>query len=156
MTVNADEKWIDNALRLLGLSLRHEVVDSLWLGLVRIFNHDLGFSLARSAELATEALGHKPSTGEIKLGKQGAGEASVVLDLARYHSRHNAALSAALIFGGPRRRGRRSNKSKRDALSSAVDYGVDLDALRHGLHESPAARLQRLEENAHFIAELRR
>ena len=154
MTVNADEKWIENTLRLLGVSVTNEQVDSVWLGLVRLFNHDIGLALGRSAELATEALGQTPETREVKLGE--GREASVTLDVARYHSRHNAAKSAALVFGGPRRRGRKLRAGGRNAVTAAEDYGVDVNALRHGLNESAALRLQRLEENALFINDLRR
>lgn len=156
LTVNADEKWVENTLRILGVSLTDDMVDSVWLGLVRLFNHEVGFQLGRSAELATEALRYAPATREVKLGEPSAGEASVTLDVARYHSRHNTAKAAAMNFGGPRRRGRKLRVPARNAMLAAENYGVDLGALRHGLHESPAFRLQRLEENSLFVNELRK
>ncbi len=151
LAVNADEKWIENSARLLGLSLRYTPEDSTWMGLLRLFNHTLGFTLSHSAQLATEALTHKPSEREVKLGPSSTSEVSIVLDAARYHSWHNAALSAALIMGGARRRGRSPTLSKGDALARAIAYGIDLNALREGLMESPATRLHRLQQNAEFI-----
>lgn len=159
LALNADEKWVENAARLLGLSLSYTPTETLWIGLLRIFNHNVGLSLARSAELATETLRHAPSTREVRLGeytRQAASAVSVVLDVARYHSQHNAALSSALVLGGARRRGRPSKKVERgDAMARAIEYGVDVGALREGLRESPATRLERLEQNAAFVAAMR-
>jgi len=158
LALNADEKWVENATRLLGLSLSYTPIETLWIGLLRIFNHNVGLSLSRSAELATETLRHAPSTREVKLGEsthKAMSAVSVVLDVARYHSQHNAALSSALVLGGARRRGRPLKGERRDALERAIEYGVDVGALREGLRESPATRLKRLEQNATFVAAMR-
>ena len=155
LAVAADEKWVENTAYLLGLTLNFSPSDVTWMGLIRVFNHGLGFTLARSTELATEALQYAPDTGEVLLGKSSVREGAVVLDVARYHSSRNAALSAGLILGGPRRRGRPARRTGGDALSRAKKYGVDVDALRIGLNDSAAARLDRLDQNADFIGSMR-
>ena len=170
LAVNADEKWVENAARLLKHSLGYSQSESRWMGFVRLFNHEMGFPLKRSAELANEAMRHKESTRELRIGLGPSGAAEVVVDLGRFHSAHNAALSAALTLAGPRKRGRPAggrNKTTSmarerpalettwDVLARAQDYGVDIDALRNGLNETPAQRLQRLEDNSRFIAEMR-
>lgn len=156
LAIGADEKWVENTARLLGLSLEYTPGQVTWLGLVRLFSHDLGLTLARSAALATEALEHSPATRELRLGASPLGHAAVTIDLARYHSTRNAALSAALNLGGALRRGRPAKRVARDSLSRARNYGIDVDALRIGLKDSPARRMERLEENAQFVAAMSR
>ena len=173
LAVGASEKWVVNSLRLLALSPSYTRQESQWLGLVRVLNHEIGLSLARSAELATEALRQSPWSREVILGKESSDSAWVIVDLARYHAAHNAAFSAALILGGPRKRGRPvtteqtdrsgtapvrkrlTGETVREMLARATRYGVDLDALRDGVRDSPADRLARLEDNARFIAAMR-
>jgi hypothetical protein len=156
MAVRAEEKWVENTAQILGLSLKFDSSEVTWMGLVRVFSHGMGFTLARSAELATEAMQHAPKTREVALGKSSFREGAVLLDVARYHSGRNASMSAALILGGARRRGRRPGPIRGDALSRARKYGVDVDALRAGLKDSAAARLERLEQNAEFVNAMRK
>lgn len=174
--VNAGEKWVENSVRLLGRHLTYTPGEAKWLGLVRVLNNDLGIPLARSAVLAAEALKHPVGSRAVPVGRDDGSAAGIVIDLARYHSGYAAAISAALNLGGGRKRGRRSsvlkgsrgakhgsavrertvNSTAWDALSRAAAHGIDLGGLREGLRMSPGERLQRLEENAAFISELRR
>jgi len=156
MAVNADEKWVENTAQILGVSLNFDPSDVTWLGLVRIFSHGMGFTLARSAELATEAIQHAPRTRGVLLGQSPVREGAVVLDVARYHSVRNTSLSAGLRFGGPRRRGRKARPTRGGALARAKKYGIDVDALRAGLNDSTAARLERLEQNAEFVGSIQK
>ena len=171
LAVNADEKWVENAARLLGHALKYSQAEARWVALVRLFNHELGLPLKRSAHLANEAIRHPESTRELRLGDMSSGSAAIVVDLARFHSAYNAAMSAALTLAGPRKRGRPSGgvhnsvsvlkerstqETTWDVLARAKAYGVDLAALRDGLNETPAQRLQRLDDNSKFIAEMRR
>src|SRR3954468_20550937 len=111
LAVAADAKWVENTARLLMHLLKYTQSDARWMGLVRLFNHELGLTLKRSAELASEAVRHKESTRDLRLG-HGSGAAAIVVDLSRFHSAHNAALSAALTFGGARKRGRPAGSVK--------------------------------------------
>lgn len=147
--VGAEAKWIENSVRLLRRAIRYTPAESRLWGLVRVLSQDMGIPLARAAELASQALRHPEDSREVRLGENASCCAAVVVDLARYHSAHAAALSAALELGGARRRGRRR------AVSNAAWYGVDLSLLREGLRRSPADRLDGLEENAAFIAAMR-
>src|SRR5688500_5565698 len=154
--VSADQKWVENAARLLGQRLKHTVEESVWLGLVRVFNQEVGLTLARSAQLVDEALGHSRAAETVLVGRSEASIASVSVDLARYRSAHATRLSAALELGGNRRRGRRKRQSGKRAIEQAASYGVDVALLRGGLRLSTAERLMQLDDNAAFIREVRR
>ena len=159
MAVMADEKWIENTARLLKRRLRYTIEESVWLGLVRMLNRELELPLARAAAIADEALGFIEENSPIVVGKSEDSNAAVSIDMPRFRSAHAASLSAALTLGGARRRGRRPAKSSRrksDVLKKAARYGVDIDLLREGLKLSPAERLERADENAQFIADMRR
>ena len=156
MAVLADEKWVENAGRLMDRHFRYNAAEARWLGLVRVLNQEVGLTLIRAAELADEALRYAPDEGSVIVGRTG-GSAAVAIDLARFHSTYSAALSAALDLGGARRRGRprATLPQKTRMLERAAQYGVDLDLLREGLRLSPGERLQRLDDNAAFINAIR-
>ena len=158
MAVMADEKWVENTARLLNRRLRYTAEESVWLGLVRMLNQDLKLPLTVAASLADEALGIEGEPAEAVVGRQDKSSAAVVIDLERFRSTHAAALSTALTLGGARRAGRRSAQSKRKsaALEKAERYGVDVDLLREGLELTVAERLKRADENAAFIASMRK
>lgn len=158
VTVRADEKWVENTARTLGRRLEYTRAEARWLGLVRLLARDLGIPLARASELADEALRQPPETRALPLAASDDGAASLVVDLARYHSTFAAALSAALNHGGPRRRGRpRPSRPPRgrESVDRARAYGVDVSLLREALGRSPAERLARLDANAAFLGALR-
>lgn len=174
MVVNADEKWIDNTARLLGKSLSYTQREARWMGFVRMFTQQVGVNLTRSAALASEAMRYPEGTREARLGETSSNAATITVDLARFYSAHNAAMSAALTLGGSRKRGRppaAGKKSDRasftlrersahetvwDVLARAKAYGVDLSSLRDGLSETPAKRLERLDNNSRFIGAMRK
>lgn len=155
--VLAEEKWVENAARLLGRQLEYTAVEARWLGLVRLLGQEVGVTLSRAAELADEALRHAPDTEFVALGREEGHSAGVFIDLARFHSTYAASLSSAMEFGGARRRGRPRPRFKRTdrALARSARYGVDIDLLREGLRVSPRERLERLDENAAFVKALR-
>jgi hypothetical protein len=157
MAILADEKWVENAARLLNRRLRYSADEARWLGLVRVLNREVGLTLFRAAEFTDEALRHAPDEGRVVVGGTEGGTAAISIDMARFYSTYAAALSAALELGGGRRRGRPRGvvKKKAPALSRAAQYGVDIDLLREGLRLSPGERLQQLDENAAFITAIR-
>jgi hypothetical protein len=157
MAVLADEKWVENTARLLKRQLRYTPAEARWLALVRQLHQDLGLTLSRSAELADEAFRYAPDDRSVILGETEGGSVGIALDMGRFQSTFAASLSAALEFGGARRRGRprASVKRKRDALDKASQYGVDLDLVRQGLELSVQERLERADANAAFINALR-
>ena len=156
LAVRADEKWVENAGRLLNRRLRFSAEEARWLGLVRLLNQEVGLTLVRAAQLADEALKHPMTEISVVVGRGEDGTAGVSIDLARFYSTHAAALSAALDMGGARRRGRRSTTpGKKGVLERAKRYGVDIDLVRAGLHLSPRKRLEELDDNAAFIRAIR-
>jgi hypothetical protein len=156
MAVLADEKWVENAGRLMDKQFAYTAAEARWLALVRVLNQEVGVTLFRAAELADEALRHAPDEASVIVGR-GGGSAAVSIDLARFHSTYAAALSAALALGGARRRGRpRANlRQKARTLDRAAQYGVDIELLREGLRLSPRERLEQLDDNAAFITAIR-
>jgi len=157
MAVLADEKWVENAARLLDTRLRYSADEARWLGLVRILNREVGLTLSRAAQLADEALRHAPDEGGVLIGGTEGGSAAISVDMGRFYSTYAAALSAALELGAGRRRGRprRAAKKKSPALARSAQYGVDIDLLREGLRLSSGERLQQLDDNAAFITAIR-
>ena len=157
MAVNADEKWVENAARLLNRRFTYTQAESVWLGLVHVMSQEVGVPLNRAVELADEALGLIDQRNEVVVGQSQTSSAAIVIDMLRFRSTHSAALSAALTLGGAKRRGRQRSQAKRkiNALNNASRYGVDLDLLREGLKLSPAERLGRADENAAFINAIR-
>jgi hypothetical protein len=157
LAVRAEEKWVENTRQLLSRRFSYSREAAVWLGLVRILNQDTGLTLTRSASLADEALAYVPGSGVVVVGKAGDDVAGISIDIDRYRSTAAASLSAALELGGERQRGRARApmRGKTATLQRAAEYGVDLDLLRAGLRMSPRARLERLDENARFIAALR-
>lgn len=157
MAVLADEKWVENAIRLLGRRATYTAENARWLGLVRVFNQEIGVTLSRAAELADEALRHGPHGGTVVVGRKEGSSAGVSIDLDRFHSTYAAALSVAIDLGGPLRRGRprATIRRKAGALERAAAYGVDVDLLREGLRLSVHERFHRLDKNAAFVNELR-
>lgn len=153
MAVRADEKWVENAARLLNKRFKYSASEARWLGLVRVLNREIGLTLSHAAEVADEALRHAPDEGRVLVGGTESGTAALSIDMPRFYSAYAAALSAALDLGGGRRRGRPrgAKKRKSPALARAAEYGVDIGLLREGLHLSPGKRLQQLDDNAAFI-----
>jgi hypothetical protein len=157
MAVMADEKWVENAGRLLGRQFRYTPAEARWLGLVHILNQEVGVTLSRAAQLASEALRNDAKEGSVVLGRTARGSVGVSVDLGRFHSAYAAALSAAIDLGGSRRRGRRRPglEGKTGALERAANYGVDIDLLREGLRLSRRERLERVDTNAAFARAIR-
>ena len=159
IAVMADERWIENTARLLKKRLRYTIDESVWLGLVRLLNQELELPLARAAAVADEALGLIKEKREVVVGRSGDSSAAISIDMPRFRSSHAASLSAALTLGGARRRGRRPAKTSRRkaaVLEKASRYGVDIGLLREGLKLSVAERLERADDNAGFIASMRK
>jgi hypothetical protein len=156
--VQADEKWVENTARTLGLRLKYTPSEARRLGLVRLLTRDLGIPVARAAELTDDALRQPLETNALSLAGSPESAARVVVDLARFHSTFAAALSAAVHHGGPRRRGRQTPRRRtrgREAVAAAETHGVDVSLLREALEQSPADRLARLDANSEFLHTLR-
>jgi hypothetical protein len=153
--VQADERWVQNAIRLLGRPVRRTVRDAQWLGLVRLLHRDFGVPLVAAGAMATTALAAPPTERAVPVARSGDDSVMLIVDVARYRSSFAAALSAALVLGGPRRRGRRPARTPHDPIRAARDYGVDVDLLASSLALTPAQRLARLDADREFLSAVR-
>ncbi len=157
--VRADEKWVENTARVLGRQLAYTPQEARYFGIVRLLASQFGIPVARSAQLAADAIRQPPDIRAFVLDASPDESAALVLDLSRYHSSFAAALATALHRGGPRRAGRppnvREQGSKYDPIGDAERHGVDISLLRQSLTQSPAERLARLDTNAAFLRSLR-
>jgi hypothetical protein len=157
IAVMADEKWVENAPRLLGRRLAYTENEARWYALVRLFNQDIGVTLSRAALLADEALTYPAEARTIILGKTTVADAGISIDRALFESSFGASLSVALDMGGPKRRGRMSRQSngRNAVIRRALQYGVDIGLLQAGLKLSVRERLKAADENAEFVTALR-
>ena len=157
--VQADMKWVENTARTLGRDLAYTPSEARWMGIVRLLARDFALPMVRAAALADDVLRHPPDSRAVSLVASPDSPATLVIDLARYHSAFAAALSAALHHGGPRRRGRplpRRRARGHDPVVAAEAHGVDVSLLRDALELLPSERLARLDANAGFVSGLRR
>lgn len=155
--VRADEKWVENATRALGVRLGYSIPEARWLGLVHQLASELRIALAAAAAMATRALAEPVNMRHAEIAETSGG-VSITIDLARYHSIFAAAVATALHTGQRRASGRPPRPKSRDTaeiLQAASARGVDLTLLRAGLERTPAERLRRLDENTAFIRAIR-
>ena len=157
IAAGADLKWIVNSAALLGRRIRYDRQQAKWWGLVWLLTEQLGLSLRAAAAVSTVALRGGTSSTQVSAGADPSGSASLIVNLARYDSIFLANLSRALVHETPRRRGRPPRPGlKSDALTTARQYGVDLDLIRSAIRRTPAERLALLETNAAFVRDMRR
>ena len=109
-----------------------------------MLNHEVGIPLKRSAQAADLILGGETSTHRVRIAASGDGSAGLFVDLDRFHSTANAALSAAFTFAPMKKRGRpkrsRAQKSKSFEFSPVWEIRVQTDrealtSLAHHLRE---------------------
>lgn len=122
--------WLSNSSRILKRRLHRTPHGARWWGLVRMFNAEVGVSLASAAKAADAALGSAHSVHRVRLSASVDQTIVLTVDLARFHSTANAALAAALTFALPKRRGRprrsfESAKPRPDHLSEVWTIRVD-------------------------------
>jgi hypothetical protein len=132
--------WLNNARRLLGRRMHRTPSGARWWGLVRMLNHEVGIPLKNSARAADLILGGETSTHRVRIAASDDGSAGLYVDLERFHSTANAALSAAFIFAPLRKRGRpkrsRAQKPKAFEFSPVWEIRVqaELEALTRLAH----------------------
>jgi hypothetical protein len=136
--------WLNNARRLLGRRMHRTPSGARWWGLVRMLNHEVGIPLRGSAQAADLILGGESSTHRVRVAASDDGSTGLYVDLERFHSTANAALSAAFAFAPPRKRGRptrsSAQKSKSFEFSPVWEIRVQADQetltrLAHHLRE---------------------
>lgn len=153
IAVGADPKWVLNAAAGLDRSLEYSEAEARRLGLAKRIQEALDLSLKRADALAGEVVQHPflPTT----IVEFAHGDIKIAIDLERYLSDFAVRLSGARTHYAPRRRGRRPKDSPLTA-ERAREYGIDVDLVRANLRLTPAERLQRLDRDREFVADLTR
>lgn len=154
LVVGADPKWILNAAAALDRKLAYSEMEARRLGFAKRIQEALGISLKRADRLAGEIL-QRPFTPTATI-QFGEGDIKVMFDLERILSDFTVRLSKARTQYAPRRRGRPSKGHALTAAERAREYGIDVDLVRANLRLTAGERLERLDRDREFVAELRR
>lgn len=150
LACGVDPRWVRNAARILGWSLRHTVEEARHVGLVRRLQEDLRVPLETADRLASEALSSDgPEHAVVEAGEI----ARVVVDVRRYLSDFSVRLARAMAHDEPCRR--RFRVGQPGAVERARRHGLDVGLLRSSLKLTPAERIRRLDENMEFVRALR-
>jgi hypothetical protein len=155
MAVGVDPKWIHNAAQALGCRFTRTLTEARWLRLAHLIHEGTGMPLARAASLAREAIGRGGAACTLDIPASTDGSLTLELDLDRFESSFAAAATAALAFGGERRRGRASSRP-RDPIAAAQAHGVDVGLVLRSLAVTAGERLARLDEDRAFLVALRK
>jgi hypothetical protein len=116
IATRSDRAWLNNAQRLLALRLHRTPSGARWWGMVRMLNHELGLSLRSAAQVADLVLSGAAAPHRVRLSATSDGAIALRVDLERFHSTANAAISAAFAFGQSRGRGRPPKPKRRRPL----------------------------------------
>jgi hypothetical protein len=116
IATRSDRTWLNNARRLLAKRMHRTPNGARWWGMVRMLNHELGLSLKSAARVADLVLGLSAAPHRIRIAATADGAIALRIDLERFHSTANAALSAAFAFGQGRARGRPRKAQRRRPL----------------------------------------
>ncbi len=116
IATRSDRTWLNNARRLLGKRMHRTPNGARWWGMVRMLNRELGLSLKSAARVADLVLDISAAPHRVRLAATADGAIALRIDLERFHSTANAALSAAFAFGQGRARGRPRKARRRRPL----------------------------------------
>ena len=134
IATRSSRTWLNNARRILNRRMHRTPSGARWWGLVRTLNHELGLPLKSAARVADLILGAPTAPARVRLAATADGAVALRIDLERFHSTANAAMAAALAFGGARGRGRpRKPRSRRpliDVFPSVWEIQVERDAVK--------------------------
>lgn len=156
VAVGADPKWVRNAAAVLGRPIRYTVAEGQRLGLVRELHAGFGMPLKAAEGLAETALSAGgDGSREMSVKANADSSAELRIDIERYRSTFTARLSRARTLGTGKQRGR-PRKWARGSIAAAEEHGLDVGLLMSSLSLTPAERLRRLDQNAAFLAAVRR
>jgi hypothetical protein len=116
IATRSDRTWLNNAQRLLATRLHRTPSGARWWGMIRMLNHELGLSLKLAARVADLVLSGTTAPHRVRVAATSDGAIALRIDLERFHSTANAAISAALAFGQSRGRGRPRKPKRRRPL----------------------------------------
>lgn len=162
LAVDASEKWVDNAGRILARRFQRTEAGARWVSALREIAQGFDMRLECAAEVATYALELDPASPPTEIALSGSGAVRIVFDAKRFHSRFGISLAAALL-DSRRHPGRRPPRFPRGVRSrpaillGAAACGVDLGLLRAISLATPARRVAQLGEGVHtMLCELAR
>jgi len=153
VTVGAEKRWVQNALRVLGVREPYSFDLARRLAFAKLLKDGFGISLVRGFPLAGDAIAAWPGTRTWEYeGPEGMGK--IVVNVERFLSDCTVRLSLSRTFYAEKPRGR-PPKRRRRGLALAKWYGVDISLLEESLKLTPADRLKRLDENVEFLRRMR-
>lgn len=156
IAAGADLKWLLNASAILGKPATPTRESARWWGLVRVLESTFGMTLAKAAAGANRAFAKQNGDAEVVIAEDDASAASMSVNLFRYDSTALANLSRARVRELPKRRGRRPEEKRGNAVLRAAQYGLDVNLMKASLMRKPAERLAILDRNVSFVREMRR
>jgi hypothetical protein len=134
IATRSNRTWLNNAKRLLGKKLHRTPSGARWWGMVWTLNQEIGISLKSAARIADLLSSHVPSPTRVRIPGSADGAIALRIDLERFQSTANAALSAAYAFGKPRARGRPRRPQRRrplvDVFPATWEIRVDDEPLK--------------------------
>jgi len=116
VATRSDRTWLNNARRILARRLHRTPSGARWWGMVRMLSHELGLPLKSAARVADLVLHGSAAPHRIRIAASSDGAIALRIDLERFHSTANAALSAAFTFGESRAPGRPPRPRRRRPL----------------------------------------
>lgn len=153
LLVDAEPKWVLNAIQVLGRPLPYTMPMAQQLALTRRLQRALQTTLAVAWDLAVMALAH--GADPVRLPATPDSLVIVEIDMARVHSEFNVRRSFVETMHTPRRAGR-PRKRRVTATRAAEQQGLDLSLLKANLDRSPAQRLRQLDGMVAFRQRVRR
>lgn len=153
--LGTDPKWVQNAATALGGGLTFTLSRARRLAVARALSDATDAPLSRSWELAGPVLRKfDGSSTPVTISSPRDNAVTLTIDVYRILAQVSTRLSWLRTEYQPRRRGR--PVTRRDPLTAAEEYGVDLGLLRFNLERTPAERLRQLDAMADFRRGARR
>lgn len=153
--LDAEPKWVLNALSALGRPHRYSLDLARRLGVTRVIHSATSIPLVRAFDLAQHAL-HAHSRGSVAVVELiDDSEVGLRIDVGRILSSFSVRLSVLRTTYEPRQLGR-PPAARRDKLKAAAEWGIDLSLLADNLRKTVEQRIRQLDGMATFASSVRR
>lgn len=152
--IDAEPKWVQNAVSVIAASLPLSVASARRLVVARALSAQTGMPLARAYGVAERTLHHYDGSAKAVEIAGDNGAVTVSVDVYRLLASLSAGLSRLAVLYAPKKRGRPARR--RNPIRAAKAYGLDLTLLEANLRRLPAERLRMLDAMVEFQRRVRR